>query len=210
MNVRPAGRSAALLQVAHPASAAAEVREAAAAAGVTLQEVVPGAETVLVVAARAADLTRLLARLPEVTGSSPMSAGHGPEGAVCLDVRYDGPDLAAVGELTGLGAEGVVAAHSGARFRGAFGGFAPGFCYLEGLPATLRVPRLPEPRPSVPAGAVAVADRYSAVYPRSTPGGWRILGHTDTAIWDSRREPPALLRPGTLVTFRAVPVTTAP
>ena len=205
MNVRPAGRSAALLQVAHPASAAAEVREAAAAAGVTLQEIVPGAETVLVVAARAGDLTRLLARLPEVTGSSPMSAGHGPEGAVRLDVRYDGPDLAAVGELTGLGIEGVVAAHSGARLRGAFSGFAPGFCYLEGLPDALRVPRLPEPRPSVPAGAVAVADRYSAVYPRSTPGGWRILGHTDTVIWDSRREPPALLRPGTVVTFRPVP-----
>ncbi|MHB8504522.1 MAG: 5-oxoprolinase subunit B family protein, partial [Acidimicrobiales bacterium] len=179
-----------------------------------LLDVVPGAETVLVLAATAGDLARVLANLsdppasaadPATPATHPAGATH-PSGAdvVHVDVRYDGPDLEAVGELTGLGVAGVVAAHAGARFRGAFSGFAPGFCYLDGLPDSLRVPRLAQPRASVPPGSVAITDRYSAVYPRATPGGWRLLGRTEAVVWDSHREPPALLRPGTVVIFHPI------
>ena len=63
--------------------------------------------------------------------------------------------------------------------------------------ATLRVPRLDSPRERVPAGSVAIADEFSAVYPAATPGGWRLLGRCDQILFDVDRDPPALLQPGT-------------
>ncbi|HLH47341.1 MAG TPA: allophanate hydrolase subunit 1 [Acidimicrobiales bacterium] len=196
---RPVGRRALLLTAAHPAGAAASLAAAAGRAGLDLDDVVPGAETVLVVARRAADRPLVTALLGEV-----VDAPLPPEVATAVEVpvRYDGPDLEAVAAATGLSADGVVAAHSGAVYTGAFSGFAPGFCYLEGLPAELRVARRDEPRTAVPPGSVAIAERYSAVYPRRSPGGWQLLGRTDAALWDPTRSPPALLRPGTLVRFR--------
>jgi len=124
-------------------------------------------------------------------------------GRVELPVRYDGEDLAEVGRLTGLGADGVVAAHTGRDWTVAFTGFAPGFGYLVDGDPRLRVPRRPEPRLRVPAGAVAVAGGYSGVYPRPSPGGWRLLGTALVPVWDVDREPPALLLPGTRVRFVA-------
>jgi allophanate hydrolase subunit 1 len=165
---------------------------------------------VLILAAGTADLDLLRPHIGELlAGTGAGTAGGGSEDSdagetLVIPVRYDGADLAAVGAETGLGADGVVAAHCGATYRGCFSGFAPGFCYLEGLSEALRVPRLAEPRPVVPAGSVAVADRYSALYPRATPGGWRLLGRTDARLWDSRRDPPALVRPGTIVRFSAL------
>src|SRR5699024_7919814 len=91
---------------------------------------------------------------------------------VVIDTVYDGADLAAVAEQTGLSVEGVVAAHSGEEWTAAFGGFAPGFAYLVG-PTALAVPRRASPRTAVPAGSVALAGTFSAVYPRSSPGGWQ-------------------------------------
>ena len=67
----------------------------------------------------------------------------------------------------------------------------------------LRVPRLDSPRERVPAGSVAIADEFSAVYPAATPGGWRLLGRCDQILFDVDRDPPALLQPGTRVRFTA-------
>lgn len=122
---------------------------------------------------------------------------------VVLDVVYDGADLADVARLTGLTPDEVVARHTAARYTVAFGGFMPGFAYLVGLDPLLRVPRLDSPRERVPAGSVAVADEFSAVYPAATPGGWRLLGRCDVELFDVKRETPALLQPGTRVRFRA-------
>lgn len=63
------------------------------------------------------------------------------------------------------------------------------------------MPRRATPRTSVPAGAVGLAGPYTGVYPRSSPGGWQIIGRTDAALWDPEREPAALLAPGTRVRF---------
>ncbi len=116
-------------------------------------------------------------------------------------VRYDGPDLDEVARLTGLTVAEVVAAHTGTPWRVAFGGFAPGFAYLVGGDPRLRVPRRATPRPSVPAGSVGLAGEFSGVYPRSSPGGWQLLGTSEAPLWDERRDPPALLGPGALVRF---------
>jgi KipI family sensor histidine kinase inhibitor len=120
-----------------------------------------------------------------------------------IAVTYDGADLAEVARLTGLDEDGVVAAHTGTPWRIAFGGFAPGFMYLTGGDPRLQVPRRDEPRTTVPAGAVGLAGEYSGVYPRPSPGGWQLIGRTDTVLWDAERDPPALLTPGGIVTFRA-------
>jgi KipI family sensor histidine kinase inhibitor len=121
-----------------------------------------------------------------------------------LAVRYDGPDLDDVGRLTGLGPDGVLAAHCGRDWTVAFTGFAPGFGYLIGGDPRLRVPRLAQPRVRVPAGAVGLAGAYTGVYPRPSPGGWQLIGRTATAVWDPDRDPPALLRPGVRVRFVAI------
>ncbi|RAN76409.1 urea amidolyase [Bacillus sp. SRB_336] len=118
-----------------------------------------------------------------------------------IEVQYDGADLAEVAVLTGLSPEGVVAAHTGQTWRAAFGGFAPGFAYLLGENAALHVPRRSTPRTRVPSGAVALAGDYSAVYPRQSPGGWQLIGHTDAVLWSLDRSDPALIRPGDRVRF---------
>ncbi|HEY0117317.1 MAG TPA: urea amidolyase family protein [Cellulomonas sp.] len=130
--------------------------------------------------------------------------GEGGAGAapVEIPVVYDGEDLAAVAELTGRSPDEVVSRHLAGRYRVAFGGFMPGFAYLVGLDPVLQVPRLATPRTRVPAGAVAIAGEYAAVYPGPTPGGWRLLGGTDAVMFDPfRDERPALLAPGDAVRF---------
>ncbi|MFJ5678119.1 5-oxoprolinase subunit PxpB [Streptomyces sp. NPDC093097] len=132
----------------------------------------------------------------------PLTAGDRP--AVEIPVRYDGPDLAEVAALWGVTPDEVVRRHSGTAFHVAFCGFAPGFGYLTGLPEHLHVSRRETPRTRVPVGSVALAGPYTGVYPRSSPGGWRLIGRTDAVLWDPAREPAALLAPGTTVRF--VPV----
>ncbi|GAA3693682.1 5-oxoprolinase/urea amidolyase family protein [Arthrobacter ginkgonis] len=164
-------------------------------------EVLAAAETVLIrFASRAAALAGRAAVDRLDVGDARALAGRTVE----IDVVYDGADLAEVGRLTGLGPDGVVAAHTGRLWTAAFGGFAPGFSYLaDGEPA-LEVPRRNIPRTAVPAGSVALAGRFSAVYPRRSPGGWQLIGHTTQPMWDLSRESPALIRPGDRVRFTAV------
>ncbi|MDN4616256.1 allophanate hydrolase subunit 1 [Leifsonia sp. F6_8S_P_1B] len=122
--------------------------------------------------------------------------------AVELTVRYDGPDLAEVAALLGLDERAVIDLHTGSVWRVAFGGFAPGFGYLVTDHDRLHVPRRSTPRTAVPAGAVALAGAFSGVYPRTSPGGWQLIGTTDATLWDPSADPPALLRPGAVVRFR--------
>ena len=169
-------------------------------------DVVPGARTLLVVAREGTDLSSLRRALPDLaarrpSGSAAGAPRHGAPAVVEIRVRYDGPDLDEVAELTGLAPKEVVAAHTGTPWRAAFAGFAPGFTYLAGGDPRLRVPRRSEPRTSVLAGSVGLAGGFSAVYPRSSPGGWQLLGHTEATLWDVGREPPALIQPGSMVHF---------
>ncbi|HEV7853993.1 MAG TPA: allophanate hydrolase subunit 1 [Mycobacterium sp.] len=124
---------------------------------------------------------------------------------VVIDVVYEGADLGEVADLTGLTPREVVAAHTQTPWRVGFAGFAPGFGYLVGGDERLKVPRRSEPRTKVPIGAVGLAGEFSGVYPRESPGGWQLIGHTSeeqSALWDVERDPPALLTPGQWVQFR--------
>lgn len=169
-----------------------------------VEDLVPAARTVLV---RAPDAAAVERAKRAISALQPAGAAAGEkrsdENPVELLVTYDGADLDEVGELTGLGADGVIAAHTVQTWRVAFCGFAPGFGYLVGDDDRLHVPRRDEPRTRVPAGAVGLAGEFSGVYPRESPGGWQLIGHTDAPLWDTDRDPPALLQPGTRVRFVA-------
>ncbi|WP_306912464.1 5-oxoprolinase/urea amidolyase family protein [Arthrobacter sp. B3I9] len=164
-------------------------------------DVLPAAETVLVTADSSVSARRIAEQLLQLD----LEGGVQHEGElVVIDTVYDGEDLAEVGELTGLGTDGVIAAHSGQVWTVAFAGFAPGFGYMVGENQALNVPRRASPRTAVPGGSVALAGTYSAVYPRPSPGGWQLIGRTGAVMWDLDREQPALAGPGHRVQFRAV------
>ncbi len=100
--------------------------------------------------------------------------------------------------------EELVRRHQAATWTVAFTGYAPGFGYLVGDDGLFDVPRRSSPRTRIPAGSVGLAGTFSGVYPRESPGGWQLIGRTDTVMWDIDRDPPALFAPGTTVRFRQV------
>lgn len=216
--VLPCGPDAVLIEVGSLDEVAA-VRAAVLAAELpSVVDVVPAARTVLVQCAPGAGVAAVTKLVgsglvgSELVGSGvlggPVGRGRpgGPAGrTVTVPVSYDGPDLGMAASSAGLTVDEVVALHTGAEYTVAFCGFAPGFGYLTGLPEKLRQPRLDTPRPSVPAGSVGIAGPYTGVYPRSSPGGWRLLGHTTAVLFDPTREPPALLAPGDRVRFEVAP-----
>lgn len=198
--VRPFGEAAFLVELDGP-GAAQGLRRALAAApirGVT--DLVPGRASLLVefdpLATDAESLRAELASrrpLPEAAGRHRR-----------IPVVYDGPDLAEVAELVGLPEAAAAEAHAAAEHRVLFGGFAPGFAYLGGLPGPWRIPRLATPRTRTPAGSVAVADGMTGIYPAELPGGWRVIGRTPVTLFDPRREPPVYLEPGDRVAFEPI------
>jgi KipI family sensor histidine kinase inhibitor len=199
--VRPVGTTAVLAELSG-------LHDVLALQALLLEQPLPGqvdvlaaAETVMVKADSPAAARRMAGLLLEMDLTV---RAHAEGKLVQIETVYDGEDLAEVGRLTGLGTDGVIAAHTGQVWTVAFGGFAPGFGYMVGENELLEVPRRSSPRTAVPAGAVALAGTYSAVYPRKSPGGWQLIGRTAAHMWDLSREQPALAAPGDRVQFRAV------
>ncbi|WP_022893914.1 5-oxoprolinase subunit B family protein [Agromyces subbeticus] len=168
-------------------------------------ELVPAARTILV----AVDPDRLplesaatwIRRVPAEAGAR--RAGR-VASEVVIDVVYDGVDLHETAGTLGVSPEALIAHHKAVEWRVAFIGFAPGFGYLVSDDWPFEVPRLDAPRPRVPAGAVALAGAFAGVYPRQSPGGWRLIGRTDAELWNPAAPSPALLLPGRRVRFREV------
>ena len=201
MRVLPCGDRALLVEVAG-LSAVAAVRSALEGSPLPGQrDLVPAARTVLVVLDRPpTDVDVATLRRLDLAAPTRGTAGSSVE----LRVVFDGADLADVAELTGRSVPALVEALTTAQLTVAFGGFAPGFGYLSGLPDDLHVPRRATPRTRVPAGSVALAGPFAGVYPQASPGGWQLVGRTDAVLFDVDRDPPALLVPGTSVRFRQV------
>ncbi len=212
VRVLAAGDRALLVETADLDAALALARALAGAGRPEVDDVVPATRTVLVRLAAGADAAEIGSWVLDLAASAAVgpgvrsSGGSGGQDAAPLEipVRYDGPDLADVAALTGLPESEVVAAHTGTPWRAAFAGFAPGFAYLTGGDPRLAVPRRRESRTSVPAGSVALAGEFSAVYPRGSPGGWQLIGRTDATLWDVTADPPAAIRPGRAVRFVAI------
>lgn len=212
----PSGRAALLVECDSLADVLALHDALAATAPDGLGELVPAARTLLVsvdpdrlplesaaswVRRVAADAARAAAPAP---GGTARPAPAVSADAVVIEVDYRGDDLAETAALLEVSAEHLVARHVATAWRVAFIGFAPGFGYLVADEWPFDVPRLDVARTRVPAGAVGLAGAFSGAYPRESPGGWRLVGRTDAALWDPHAEAPALLVPGRTVRFRAV------
>lgn len=143
-------------------------------------------------------------------GFRPATAGASTPQEVTVDVVYDGEDLADLADTLGMSSQALIDWHTSTTWVAAFGGFAPGFTYCapqksaQDASGALTVPRRDSPRTAIPAGAVGLAGGFSAVYPRTSPGGWQLIGTTAERFWDADAEPPALLAPGDVVRYRAV------
>ncbi|MGW0039784.1 5-oxoprolinase subunit B family protein [Gordonia sp. NPDC003376] len=213
MSELPAGPDAVLLDFStdpDPLSAVTRtdrrLRAAWAVGGLpTLTDIVPSAETVLVQFESGSGIDSLgLRRVLRSTGTDSADADDGTD-EIRIPVDYNGEDLAAVAGILDVDVAAVVRMHYTTRWRVQFMGFAPGFGYL--VPADhpdhplTRIGRRDEPRTRVPAGSVAIAAGYSAVYPRQSPGGWNLLGHTDITLWDEDAPTPSTLSAGMTVIF---------
>jgi KipI family sensor histidine kinase inhibitor len=198
--IRPFGEAALLVELASSDLAQALAASLRNDPPAGMVEAVPGLASLLVeldplkaeIERASVVIERRLARLRPLPASGRLHT---------IPVTYDGPDLDGVAELTGLGPSEVVERHASAELRVLFCGFAPGFAYLGDLPPELRVDRLATPRTRTPAGSVAIAGSMSGIYPADLPGGWRVIGRTEIALFDPQGERPSLLVPGDRVRF---------
>ena len=214
--MRPVGDHAVLLDLQSNEAVQAVARLARERFGSELVEIVPGHCTLLLMwDERLDDPAALMSNLKALAGDASAFKldmrviGNDRPAVTTVPVRYDGADLEAVAGQLGVSAEGLVKLHSGGEYTVAFMGFSPGFPYLvaedgDQVSQLLSLPRLGTPRTEVPSGSVAVAAGYCGIYPRSSPGGWNLVGRTDAVLFDAQRDPPALLQPGTRVRFEPV------
>ena len=119
---------------------------------------------------------------------------------------YDGEDLNALSIKLEVNVGELIALHKNTLWRVALVGFAPGFPYL--VPANpddanlfSKATRLDIPRTAVPAGSIAVAAGTSAIYPNRMPGGWNLIGRTETVLFDASSLTPSKLNVNDLVKF---------
>lgn len=165
-------------------------------------DVVPGARTVA--------LLLDVAVLPPAVAAEWVAGLPAPallvedDEVVTIEVDYCGEDLPEVARLLRADPADIIRLHTGSSWRVAFTGFAPGFGYLVTDHDRLHVPRRERAREAVPAGSVGLAGEFSGVYPRSSPGGWQLIGTTDALLWDAAVAQPALFVPGRAVRFRSV------
>lgn len=206
---RAVGERAFLVGVTDPGVRAELIRRLVAARIPHATDVVPAAETVLVVVDSEAAVPTAQAAVRDALAESQKAAaprGHAPADApdgeiVDIPVRYDGEDLDVVATHLGITAAEVVERHTGQTWTVDFQGFMPGFAYLRGANSDLTVPRRESPRTRIPAGSIALAGDFTGTYPQASPGGWQLIGTTDAVLWDVERTPPALLPAGARVRF---------
>jgi inhibitor of KinA len=115
-----------------------------------------------------------------------------------------GLDLESVALSCGLTVEAVIEIFTTRTYRVYMVGFVPGFAYMGEVDARIRQPRRQQPRLKVPKGSVGIAGSQTGVYPLETPGGWQILGRTETEFFLPDGNSPSLLKPGDQVRFVAI------
>ncbi|MFM8534239.1 MAG: 5-oxoprolinase subunit PxpB [Acidimicrobiia bacterium] len=149
-----------------------------------------------------------LARLEQAihTGFASIQADGAASGREVIEIPVNyggahGPDLESVASFAGCSVDAVIARHTGQTYRVYMLGFVPGFAYMGRVDASIAAPRRRVPRERVPAGSVGIAGLQTGVYPVESPGGWQLIGHTSTVMFDPTRQKPSLLQAGDLVRF---------
>lgn len=147
---------------------------------------------------------KIAARLAQIPATAKPRRGRTVEIPICYDGEF-APDLPEIARRAGLTPEKIVQLHQRAEYLVYLIGFSPGFPYMGGLPAELAMmPRRETPRTKVAPGSVGIVGAQCCIYPLATPGGWNLLGRTPRQLFDPHDDPPALLRAGDRVRFRAI------
>lgn len=204
MRILPAGLEALLVEVEDLDQMLSlyqglqEARDSDRAKGIT--ELIPAARTVLVEFdpndTSAQEVERLINTISLDTSRPTVSD------VLTISATYDGPDLAFVCDHLQMSVPQFIAWHTNLQWTVAFTGFVPGFGYLVSNGHTVSIPRLSTPRVKTPAGSIALADRFTGIYPRESPGGWRIVGRTDEVLFDIAHDPATPLLPGRAIQFK--------
>jgi len=147
------------------------------------------------------DVQRLRAAMREAADSAPAARAGS---LVEVPVEYggeNGPDLEDVASFGGLTADEVIKRHTAVEYRVFMLGFLPGFAYMGIVDDSIAAPRRATPRTRIPAGSVGVAGKQTGIYPRTSPGGWQVIGRTGVELFDVARKPASLFAPGDRVRF---------
>jgi len=142
-----------------------------------------------------------------IADMGPASSGAPARRRWTLPCCYDPAVAEDIGEAAArLGlAEGELAAlHAGAEYRAYMYGFAPGWCYLGGLPQALAIPRRASPRPPTPPGAMLIGGALALIAANPMPTGWYVVGRTPERMFAPERRPPVLVAPGDAIRFAPV------
>jgi KipI family sensor histidine kinase inhibitor len=206
--IREAGDSALLLELDEVIDASVNARAIAIASAVRRASL-PGVRDVISayrsVAVHFDPLLIDAEKIREALSQAADSAPAGPTGkTVVIPVQYGGdkgPDLRDVASFAGVSSDEIVARHAGTAYRVFMLGFLPGFAYMGSVDESIAMPRHATPRLKVPAGSVGIAGHQTGIYPRESPGGWRVIGRTWTSLFNAHRTPSALLAPGDTVRF---------
>ncbi len=172
-----------------------------------LVDILPSYASVLVIFNPfSTDLYRVQAQLQHCLAQLQTADSHSGK-VVELPVYYSeesGPDLALIARTKNISIDEVIKRHQAISYRVYAIGFAPGFAYLGEVDPLLQMPRLATPRAKVPRGAVAIADRQTAVYPAPSPGGWNLIGLCPTPMFNPQAKPVMPVAVGDEVRFMAI------
>ena len=147
------------------------------------------------------------ASLAKLEKSSKKSGVSEEKQVITLPVLYggeNGPDLSTIAKNAGISEREVISIHESKPYLVYAIGFAPGFAYLGEVDPKIATPRLETPRETVPKGAVAIADRQTAVYPAESPGGWNIIGICPIPMFNSLSPPYMPVSVGDTVKFESI------
>jgi KipI family sensor histidine kinase inhibitor len=122
---------------------------------------------------------------------------------ICYDAEY-GLDLASISKRNKISIEEIIHLHHETSFYVYMMGFMPGFPFMGDLTDKLFTSRLKTPRVVVPAKSVAIVEKFCAIYPFDSPGGWNIIGKTPSKLFEKNKKDPFLLYPGAQVKFKSI------
>ena len=149
-----------------------------------------------------ADLVKALESLPLQNASAftPKARWHVP---CCYDPAL-AEDIIEAARLLDMSPDQLAASHASGCYRAYMYGFAPGWCYLGGLPEILAVRRRASPRGATPPGAVLIGGGLSLIAANPMPTGWYVIGRTPERMFALERDPPLLIEPGDAVCFEPI------
>ncbi len=121
---------------------------------------------------------------------------------ICYDEEY-ALDIKKVEDAYFMNFNEFIKLHSSNIFHVFMIGFMPGLPFLGLLNINKSLPRLENPRISIPIGSVGVVDKLTVIYPNQSSGGWNLIGRTKFKLFNKKNNT-SILDPGDTVKFVSI------